>query len=97
MYKLSKYNYVIPYNDRMIYFNGISLQTFSVSLKEHEKLQSLFQDLISFEINYTSVFEYSDKKSTGPRRARCRQLLKFCQIRSTAWEEIVSSLRISRK
>lgn len=48
MYKLSKYNYVIPYNDRMIYFNGISLQTFSVSLKEHEKLQSLFQDLISF-------------------------------------------------
>lgn len=40
----------------MIYFNGISNKVFSLNLKEHENIQVLFKDLISFEINYTSVF-----------------------------------------
>ena len=56
MFRLSNYNYFVPYQDKMIYFNGISNKVFSLNLKEHEKIQVLFKDLISFEINYTSVF-----------------------------------------
>ena len=56
MYKLSKYNYVLPYNGRYVYYNGISRQIFSLGAKEHEKMQALFQDLIAFETYYTSVF-----------------------------------------
>ena len=55
MFRLSNYNYFVPYQDKMIYFNGISNKVFSLNLKEHEKIQVLFKDLISFEINYTSV------------------------------------------
>lgn len=56
MYKLSSYNYFIPYQNRVIYFNGISNRVFSLNVKEHENIQILFRDLISFEINYYSVF-----------------------------------------
>lgn len=57
MYKLSNYNFYISDKDRIIYFNGITSSVFSVNKEEHQRLQSLFLDLISFEINYTSVFK----------------------------------------
>lgn len=57
MYKLSTYNYFIPYQERMIYLNGLSMQVFSLALDEHAKLQQALEDMISFEINYTSVFK----------------------------------------
>lgn len=61
MYKLSTYNYIIPKDDRMIYFNGISGQVFSLNTEEHNRIQELFKDLISFEIEYTSVFSQFQK------------------------------------
>ena len=57
MYKLSKYNYVLPYDERYVYYNGISRQIFSLGAQEHEKMQILFQDLTSFERNFPSVFD----------------------------------------
>lgn len=57
MYKLSSYNFCVPYYHRMVYFNGITSKVFSVTREEHDKLMSLFTDLISFEINYNSVFQ----------------------------------------
>lgn len=56
MYKLSKYNYFIPNKERIIYFNGLSGNVFSVSQKEHEFIQEKFVDPISFQIQYDSVF-----------------------------------------
>lgn len=58
MYKLSCYNYFIPYEERMIYFNGISNQIFSLNLEEHDKMQVLLKDLISFEVYYKSIFDH---------------------------------------
>lgn len=56
MYKLSNYSYFIENEGRVIYFNGLSNQVFSMSEVEHKSIQDLFNDLISFEINYTSIF-----------------------------------------
>ena len=56
MYKTSKYNYFIENGGSVIYSNGLSNQCFSVKKIEHERLQLLLNDLISFEINYNSVF-----------------------------------------
>jgi uncharacterized protein len=56
MYKVSRYNYFIEYRRRIICFNGFTGMVFSVSQKEHEKLKELFNDLISFQIQYGSVF-----------------------------------------
>lgn len=33
MYRLSNYNYFVPYQDKMIYFNGISDKVFSLNLR----------------------------------------------------------------
>lgn len=57
MYKLSQYNYFLEYNDRMIYFNGRTGALFSMSHKEHQNIQKLLDDPISFQIMYTSVFD----------------------------------------
>ncbi len=56
MYKLSHYNYVLPYNERYVYYNGISRQVFSLTISEHEKMQHLFHDLVAFEKEYPTVF-----------------------------------------
>ena len=57
MYQLSFYNYYVNNGDRTIYFNSISGQIFSVSEQEHIFLQNQFNDLISFELEYNSVFK----------------------------------------
>jgi uncharacterized protein len=41
----------------MIFFNGLSGHVFSTSEKEHQSLQQKFSDLVSFKIQYSSVFE----------------------------------------
>jgi uncharacterized protein len=46
----------VEYGQRIIYFNGLTGSFFSVSQKEHGKLKELFKDLISFQIQYSSVF-----------------------------------------
>lgn len=42
MYKLSCFNYFIPEGDRVVYFNGISTEVFSLSEKEHQQMEMLF-------------------------------------------------------
>ena len=56
MHKLSNYNYFIPFEGRMIYFNGMTGTSFTMSDTEHEKMSSLFDNITSFETNYPSVF-----------------------------------------
>lgn len=56
MYRLSNYNYEIIDGDRILYFNGISAHSFSVSLDENIFLKEQLADLISFEIQYPSFF-----------------------------------------
>ena len=56
MYQLSFYNYYVNNGDRTIYFNSISGQIFSVSEQENQFLQNQFNDLISFELEYNSMF-----------------------------------------
>ncbi|WP_292267390.1 hypothetical protein [Butyricimonas sp.] len=51
MNKLSKYNYFIPEGNRVIYFNGISNEVFSLSQQEHEKMQSLLKERMSLNGN----------------------------------------------
>jgi uncharacterized protein len=57
MYKVSKYNYFVASDERMIYLNGMTGNSFSVSQKEHENLSKLFDDLALFHSRYTSVFK----------------------------------------
>ena len=56
MYKISKYNYYVDLDDSVIYFNGFTGVLFPIKKTEHDRIQSLFKDCISFEINYPSVF-----------------------------------------
>lgn len=56
MYKLSNYNYFVPYLGRTIFFNGLSGHIFSTSEKEYQFLQKQFADPISFKLQYNSVF-----------------------------------------
>ncbi|MCC8145205.1 MAG: radical SAM protein, partial [Bacteroidales bacterium] len=53
---LSQYNYFVEHEDRTIYFNGMTGATFSLSNQEHQKISFLFEDLISFHIQYESIF-----------------------------------------
>lgn len=57
MYKLSNYNYFLENEGRMIYFNGMSGASFTMSINEHKKISSLLNDLLLFESEYKSVFE----------------------------------------
>jgi uncharacterized protein len=56
MYRLSRYNYFIEHEQRVIYFNGLTGAFFSLSMKEHEKIMEQFEDLIAFQIHYNSIF-----------------------------------------
>lgn len=56
MYKLSRYNYFVESGDRMIYLNGMTGNTFSVSQKEHEQMTKLLDDLVLFHARYNSLF-----------------------------------------
>lgn len=57
MYKLSCYNYFVPYKERVIYFNTLQGNSFTLSVKEHERMQQQFADPISFDLRYPSVFK----------------------------------------
>jgi uncharacterized protein len=46
----------VKYEQRIIYFNGMTGFSFSVAQEEDEKLKELFNDLISFQIQYSSIF-----------------------------------------
>ena len=59
---MSTYNYFVPYQERVIYFNAISTKIFSLNSEEHQRLQSLMQNLEFFESKYNSVFQYLKKQ-----------------------------------
>ena len=56
MYKISNYNWIVPYNEKLIYFNAISKKSFVLSCSEHEKMRNKFDDLITFDLEYPSIF-----------------------------------------
>ena len=56
MYKQSRYNYFVPYCNKILYFNALSKISFLMTTQEHEKLQEQFADPISFEFGIPSVF-----------------------------------------
>lgn len=56
MYKQSRYNYFVPYCNRILYFNSLTKKSFLMTPQEHEKLQKQFSDPISFEFGIPSVF-----------------------------------------
>lgn len=57
MYKQSRYNYFVPYCNKILYFNALTKKGFLMTPQEHEKLQKQFSDPISFEFGIPSVFE----------------------------------------
>lgn len=57
MYKISRYNYYVNHNGKVIYFNSLKGGMFSVFAEEHKKMTLLFEDLIMFQIQYNSVFK----------------------------------------
>jgi len=57
MYKLSKYNYLLEDNNKLIYFNGMTGSIFAMNSEEHQKMSFLWENLTTFEQNYQSVFE----------------------------------------
>lgn len=57
MYKISKYNYTIEYNSKILLFNGLSGYGFCMSEKEWEQLSSFFKNLNSFITQYPDDFK----------------------------------------
>ena len=56
MYKVSKYNFFVPYRDKVIYHNSLRGSSFAMTVSEHQKIRKLFEDPISFSLGYPSVF-----------------------------------------
>ena len=56
MYKTSNYNWVVPYHSKLIYFNGLSKRSFVLNRDEYDRIKKQFQDLITFDLEYPSVF-----------------------------------------
>ena len=56
MYQTSKYNYFVPYKGKMLYFNSLRRSSFAMTMAEHQKIRKLFEDPISFSLEYPSVF-----------------------------------------
>ena len=50
MYKQSRYNYFVPYCNKILYFNALSKISFLMTTQEHEKLQEQFADPISLSL-----------------------------------------------
>lgn len=55
---LSKYNFYIEYEKRIIFFNGISRAVFSVDQREHMFIQSPLEDLSVFQSKYPVFFQF---------------------------------------
>ena len=56
MYKSSKYNYFVPHRNKIIYYNSLRHSSFIMTMAEHEKIQKLFEDPVSFSLEFPSVF-----------------------------------------
>jgi len=56
MYKASKYNFFAPYKEKVIYHNSLRGNSFAMTMSEHLRIRKLFEDPISFSLEYPSVF-----------------------------------------
>ena len=56
MYKISQYNYFVPYRDKILYYNSIRRSSFVMTLAEHQKIRKLFEDPVSFGLEFPSIF-----------------------------------------
>lgn len=56
MYKVSRYNYTIEHNSKILLFNGMSGFGFCMSKKEWEQLSFFFKELNSFMMEYPNDF-----------------------------------------
>jgi len=57
MYQPSQYNYFVPYRGKIIYYNSLRRSSFAMTTAEHQKIRKLFEDPISFSLEYPSVFK----------------------------------------
>lgn len=56
-YKLSKYNYFIDYEGKKLFFNGLKGNGFCMSMEEYEHLQTMLNDLPTFQKEFPNDFE----------------------------------------
>jgi len=56
MYKTSAFNYFVPYRNKIIYYNSLRRSSFVMTMAEHQKIRKLFEDPISFGLEFPSVF-----------------------------------------
>lgn len=62
MYRQSSYNYFIPYCEgKVLYYNAHKRTGFLMGRAEHERIQLRFDDPISFELEYPTVFRHFEK------------------------------------
>ncbi|MEN5231842.1 hypothetical protein [Sphingobacterium faecium] len=57
MYKQSKYNVIIPIENKVYYVNTLSGINFPMKIEEHKNVKNLFSDPIRFDLEYPSVFK----------------------------------------
>jgi len=57
MYKTSKYNYFVNYQDKVLWFNGISGAMFAMNQKKSEILELLLNNLASFKMMRPKLFD----------------------------------------
>lgn len=57
MYKQSKYNVIVPIENKVYYFNSLSGINFPMKIDEHKNVKKLFSDPIRFDLEYPSVFK----------------------------------------
>lgn len=56
MEKISKYNYFIDYDDKVLLFNGLTGSAFCMKLPESENLKTMFNDLNYFKEKFPNDF-----------------------------------------
>lgn len=57
-YEQSYYNFYVNYDNKIIYFNGISKTAFTVNEKEHSFFQKQFNNLSEFEAKYPTLLRF---------------------------------------
>ena len=57
MNKLSKYNYIVDYQGKKLFFNGMKGSCMLMTLSEWKNVQHLLNDLFQFEQEFPNDFE----------------------------------------
>ena len=57
MYKISKYNYIIDYQGKKLFFNGMKGSGMLIPLSEWDNIQPFLNDLVRFKQEYPNDFD----------------------------------------